>query len=102
MAAHPTDPPTEHRTDGETGQAIRFRAWNLLLLVPLLMLITSLYNRVDPTLFGIPFFYWSQLAFVFVGVLCVAVVYVKTRDVRGPASPPAPPTSADLAEGDQR
>ena len=37
--------------------------WNWLLLVPLLAtLFPPLYNSIDPTLFGIPFFYWYQLA----------------------------------------
>ena len=77
-----------------------FSPWNLLLLLPLLMLITSLYNRNDPRLFGLPFFYWFQFAFVFVGVASVALVYSKTRHLRGEAgSPPGQPANPD--EGDQ-
>ena len=88
----------------ESGQAIRFSAWNLLLLIPLAMLITSLYNRATPELFGIPFFYWSQLAFVFVGVACVAVVYAKTKHVRAPKNPPrsAGPTVPFDEQGETR
>ena len=59
---------------------LRRNPWNLLLLVPLLLLIPSLYNFDQPRLAGIPFFYWMQFAFVPVGVICVAVVYVMTRD----------------------
>ena len=59
---------------------LRWSNWNLLLLVPLAMLITPLINKDGPRLLGLPFFYWSQFAFVIVGVACVAVVYVKTRD----------------------
>ena len=58
---------------------LRFSPWNLLLLVPFLMLLTPLYNSLEPRLFGLPFFYWAQFVFVPVGVVCVAVVYVKTR-----------------------
>jgi predicted ferric reductase len=61
---------------------LRFSAWNLLLLVPFLMLITPLYNSLEPRLFGLPLFYWVQFAFVPVGVVCVAIVYVKTRSPR--------------------
>ena len=31
------------------------------------MLITAVYNHDEPRLFGMPFFYWYQFAFVFVG-----------------------------------
>lgn len=40
---------------------VRWNAWNLLLLVPLLALFTPIYNRVEPRLFGLPFYYWFQL-----------------------------------------
>jgi hypothetical protein len=56
--------------------------WNLLLLVPLLVLVTPLYNSDRPRLFGFPFFYWVQFLFILLGVICVAVVYVKTGDRR--------------------
>jgi hypothetical protein len=59
---------------------LRWSNWNLLLLVPLLMLITPFFNRAQPSLFGLPFFDWYQFAFVPVGVLCVGLVYIKTRD----------------------
>jgi hypothetical protein len=37
----------------------------LLMLVPcLLALWAPLYNRVDPELFGLPFFYWFQLVLI--------------------------------------
>ncbi len=37
--------------------------WNWLLLIPLLAtLYPPLYNRLEPLLFDIPFFYWYQLA----------------------------------------
>jgi hypothetical protein len=56
------------------------RQWYWLLLVPLAgLLVPSLYNSVDPTLFGIPFFYWYQLLWVPLGVAVTALVYVKTR-----------------------
>jgi hypothetical protein len=50
-----------------------------LLLVPLLMLITPWYNFDGPRVFGLPFFYWYQFMFVPVGVICVGVVYAKTK-----------------------
>jgi uncharacterized protein DUF3311 len=58
--------------------------WNWLLLVPIVLpLIVPLYNKVEPTLFGWPLFYWLQLAFVAVGVACTALVYRMTRRTAG-------------------
>ena len=57
----------------------RFRAWNLLLLVPLISLITPLSNATEPTLFGLPFFYWSQIAVIPIGIICTLTVHLVTR-----------------------
>lgn len=72
--SEPTSRPYDER------EGLRCSAWNLLLAVPFLMLVTPWFNADEPRLFGIPFFYWSQFAWVPVGVACVAVVYVTTRD----------------------
>lgn len=56
------------------------RAWFLLLALPFAgLLYPPLYNRLTPTLFGFPFFYWYQLAWVFVTTALLLVVYRKTR-----------------------
>lgn len=72
------------RSAGATRSAavpsIKPSAWNLLLLVPLLMLVTSFFNTDAPRLFGLPFFYWYQFLWVPVGVVCVGIVFVMTRD----------------------
>ncbi len=60
----------------------RWSSWNLLLLVPLLVLVTPLYNSDKPRLFGFPFFYWCQFLFIPLGVICVGVVYLKTGNRR--------------------
>jgi hypothetical protein len=75
-----------------------FSPWNLLLLVPLLILVTPLFNFDKPRLFGMPFFYWFQLAFVVVGVACVGIVYFMTRNV-GTANGPDRLSVDDLDEG---
>jgi len=74
-------------TGQNQGNAIQFSWWNLLLLVPLLMLITAWYNRDAPRLFGMPMFYWYQFVFVPIGVACVAIVYVMTKGRRPPPAP---------------
>ena len=57
----------------------RFRAWNLLLLVPLISLVTPVFNVRDPELFGLPFFYWFQMAVIPLGILCTLAVHLLTR-----------------------
>ena len=46
--------------------AIPFAAWGWV----------PFYNRVDPVLFGIPFFYWWQMAGIFLTAACIAPVYL--------------------------
>ncbi len=74
MAERPLpDPDTSGRRDVDRSPV------NWLLLVPLLLVIwPPLYNKTDPELFGIPFFYWFQLAVIPVGVLCTVLVYRAT------------------------
>lgn len=93
------------KTDGETdGRAtgLKFSAWNLLLLIPLLILVTPMFNSDEPRLLGLPFFYWCQLAFVIVGVLCVGIVYVKTKDAPAATGKRDELTVDDLDEGEER
>jgi hypothetical protein len=55
--------------------------WYLLFVVQVLVILwPPLYNRVEPTLIGLPFFYWFQLLWVIVSALFTAVVYWATRD----------------------
>jgi hypothetical protein len=50
--------------------------WNLLLLVPFIAtLFPALYNKMDPPLWGMPFFYWYQLVWT-VGAGIVLIVYI--------------------------
>jgi len=37
------------------------------------------YNRRDPELAGIPYFYWYQLAWIAVSAVLTAIVYFATR-----------------------
>ena len=54
--------------------------WYWLLLIPIIVpLIPMLYNGTDPTLWGIPRFYWLQLLFVVLSVVVTLVVYRQTR-----------------------
>lgn len=54
----------------------RFHPVYLLLAVPFIALLwVPFYNRIEPTLFGIPFFYWFQMAWILGGVGCLYPVY---------------------------
>ncbi len=55
--------------------------WLLLLLLPYAgLLFPQIYARLTPTLFGFPFFYWYQFAWVLLASIIMAVVYLRTRD----------------------
>lgn len=59
-----------------TNPACRFRPVHLLLAIPYLAVLwPPLYNRMEPTLAGIPFFYWYQMFCVAVGALILLPVY---------------------------
>ena len=60
------------------------RRWaNWLLLIPMVLpLLTPLYNRRDPYLWGVPFFYWYQIACAFVACLVITTVYLLTKGRR--------------------
>ncbi len=54
--------------------------WYLLFVVQIVVILwPPLYNKVEPTLIGLPFFYWFQLLWVIVSALFTAVVYWATR-----------------------
>jgi hypothetical protein len=54
--------------------------WHWLLLVPIVVpLLPGIYNRMEPTLFGLPFFYWGQLGFAFLSSAVIAFVHFKVR-----------------------
>jgi Protein of unknown function (DUF3311). len=53
------------------------------MLGPVVMqLLVPFYNRDAPRLFGLPFFYWFQLASIFVTTLTITFVYLMTRPRR--------------------
>ncbi len=55
--------------------------WYLLFVIQFVAsLWVSVYNRVDPSWIGIPFFYWYQMLWVIIGAILTAVVYFMTED----------------------
>jgi Protein of unknown function (DUF3311) len=58
----------------------RNRSWQLLLLLPFIgLLYPPLYATRSPELFGFPFFYWYQLAWVPVAAVVTWFVYRRGR-----------------------
>jgi uncharacterized protein DUF3311 len=56
--------------------------WNLLLLIPFIGLLwVPFYNRTEPSIFGIPFFYWYQFVWVLLASLLIYAVHVLTDGV---------------------
>jgi len=71
---------TEPEDRPHTGwTAVRFRWWNLLLLIPLIAILPPLFNVASPTLAGMPFFYWFQMAIIPIGIACTVAVHRITR-----------------------
>jgi hypothetical protein len=55
--------------------------WYLLFVIQYLVILwPPLYNKVEPTCLGIPFFYWFQLLWVIVSAIFTAAVYLGTRE----------------------
>jgi hypothetical protein len=63
--------------------ARRGRSGYWLLTVPTLApLLTPLYDRTDPKLWGMPFFYWYQMACVVLSLVILTGVYLAGRTRR--------------------
>jgi hypothetical protein len=55
--------------------------WYLLFLVEFAVALwPPFYNRIEPTLIGIPFFYWFQLLWVVVSAVLTGLVYFADKD----------------------
>ena len=57
--------------------------WYLLLLFQFIAVLwVPFYNAKEPSLYGIPFFYWFQMSLVLVSAAVTAVVYFATESSR--------------------
>jgi Protein of unknown function (DUF3311) len=64
----------------DAGRRTGRSRWHLLLIVPVLLpLWLPLFNRLEPRLIGIPFFYWGQVALVGFAMLVTAIVHRLTQ-----------------------
>lgn len=62
----------------------RFRLVHLLLIVPYIAILwVPSFDRRDPSLAGIPFFYWYQMLWIPLGALLLLPVYLtEERDAK--------------------
>ena len=61
----------------------QFHPVYLWIVVPFVALLwVPIFNRADPTLFGIPFFYWYQAVGTIAGALCIVPVYLYKKRQR--------------------
>ncbi len=62
------------------SQAERWSWWYLLFVVQFLVVLwVPFYNKAEPALFGLPFFYWFQLLCVLLAAVFNASIYLATR-----------------------
>jgi hypothetical protein len=70
-SAH-ADPPRGR----QPGALRRWLAYALLLGECLVILVPSVYGRLTPKLFGLPFFYWFQLAWIIAAMVITGMAYL--------------------------
>lgn len=59
---------------------LNWSPWYLLLLLQFVpALWVPLYNSIEPSWNGIPFFYWFQMALILVSAAVTGIVYVATE-----------------------
>ena len=55
--------------------------WYLLFVVQFAaMLWPPFYNKAEPYVMGVPFFYWYQMLWVIISAVFTAIVYLATDD----------------------
>lgn len=80
MVATAQTPPESAPRGGAAPRRSDRSPWNWLLLIPIVVpLLVPLYNKKTPMLGNWPLFYWLQLVFVALGVVCTYIVYRATR-----------------------
>jgi hypothetical protein len=68
-------------SDRESGSHKGWSWWYLLFVIQFVAVIwPPFFNKAEPSLIGVPFFYWYQMAWVVIGAILTAVVYFATED----------------------
>ena len=64
----------------QPARSVKWRFYWLLLIPYVVMLWVSSYNKMEPSLAGIPFFYWYQFVWIALTAVIVWVVYLLAHD----------------------
>lgn len=72
------EPPTMASAQGHAGHSpAKFAACGLLILIPVVLALTvPLYQRTDPKLAGIPFFFWWQMLMAVAAACATGATYM--------------------------
>jgi hypothetical protein len=66
-----------------TGREVERAGWSWWYLLFVIQFVAvlwpPLYNSIEPSWVGIPFFYWYQLLWVIIGAILTAIVYFATE-----------------------
>jgi hypothetical protein len=55
--------------------------WYLLFLVQFVALLyPPFFNRAEPYIMGVPFFYWYQMLWVLISAVVTAIIYLVTNE----------------------
>jgi hypothetical protein len=61
---------------GQPGSEPKRHWLRILFVLPFIAILwVSSYNRLEPSLFGFPFYYWYQLLWVLLGAAIAGVIY---------------------------
>jgi hypothetical protein len=66
-------------TPDSGGPRKRNNWWYVLLVPPFVALLFPFYLRTEPSLWGLPFFYWYQFLWVFITCALTWIVYLGQR-----------------------
>jgi hypothetical protein len=70
--------------NSDQPQGRKFHPVYLMLLVPFVALLwVPFYDRAEPSLMGIPFFYWYQMLWTLLGAACTLPVYLHEERQKG-------------------
>jgi len=66
----------QKKMNGARKQRGGWSWWYLLFVLQFAVVLwPPLYNKTEPSVMGVPFFYWFQLLWVLIGAVFTAVVY---------------------------
>jgi hypothetical protein len=64
----------------DSNGKLLFRWWRRLLVLPFIALLwVPFYNSVEPTLGGVPFFYWYQFLWLFITSGLIIFLYYRAE-----------------------